>query len=158
MPGGRPLKFETPEKLEEKINEYFGVCDQGEDVEELSKRGELVKYRRKIPYTIEGLSLHLDCDPSTIRRYGKRDEFRPIITRARTKIVRSWINGGLSGQFNPKIVALCLAANYKPYNVTRQHEVATTTYEQKLAMISERRKMLEDMREKEQIPEAEIVE
>ena len=72
---GRPLKFQTPEELEEKIEAYFAKCDEGEEVTELTKRGELITYTRAIPYTIEGLSLYLGCESETVRNYEKRDAF-----------------------------------------------------------------------------------
>lgn len=139
MPAGRPLIFETPEDLQKAVDSYFAECDAGEEVEELTKRGELVKYCRKIPYTVEGLALHLDVDSTTVREYGKRDEYSPIITRAREKIYRSWISLGLTGQYNPKMVALCLAANFKPYNIRQQTDVTVDSVEDRLRRIKANR-------------------
>lgn len=56
---GRPLKFQSVEELEGKIEAYF------------AKDGEKP--------TITGLALALDCDIDTIKAYSEREEFvRPI--------------------------------------------------------------------------------
>jgi hypothetical protein len=126
---GRPLKFEDPQKLEQKIEEYFNKCDQGEEVTEPNKRGELVTYTRAVPYTLEGLALYLDCETDTIRNYEKRDRFFGVISRARARIYESWLKGGMTGSLNPKIVALALAANYRQYNVRQEVNHRSTTIE-----------------------------
>ena len=152
---GRHLIFETPKELETAIDDYFTTCDAGEDVEELNKRGEMVQYRRKIPYTMEGLALNLDCDTSTLRYYAKRDKFFTVISRARKKIYDSWLKRGLTGEYNPKIVALCLAAHNPEYRVNQQHEITVETVEDKLRRIAAQTKQIEYS---ESIPDAEVEE
>lgn len=132
---GRPLKFETPAELENKIQEYFETCDAGEDVESVSKRGELIKYRRQIPYTVEGLSLHLDCTRETLNQYGKQPGYSDLISRARRKIYDSWLKRGLVGEYNPRIVALCLAAHNEEYRVNQQHDIVVKSTEDRLRQI-----------------------
>lgn len=66
---GRPPKFEAPEKLQEKISEYFKKCKEEDR-----------------PYTMAGLAYALDCDRATLFRYGKKDEFFDVIQRAKTRI------------------------------------------------------------------------
>jgi hypothetical protein len=119
----RPLLFKTPEELESKINEYFRICDEGQDVEELTKRGELVKYRKQIPYSIEGLADFLDVEPKTLRNYGERDEFSKVVSRAKNKVHRQWIEKGLTDNFNSKVVCLCLAANIPEYRVNKENQL-----------------------------------
>lgn len=136
---GRPLIFQTPAELESRINEYFDQCDKGEEVTEMTKRGELLTYVKPIPYTVEGLALWLDVDAVTVRRYGQRDTFCTVISRARERIFHSWIKGGLSGQYNPKIAALCLAANYRPYNIKQEINHTASTVEDILKRLSLRR-------------------
>jgi hypothetical protein len=69
-PVGRPLKFNTPEELQEKIDEYFYDCEM-----------------KKRPLTIAGLAFALDVDSRTIRYYEERDEFFPTIKRAKQIIL-----------------------------------------------------------------------
>ena len=136
----RKLIFENPAELEEKINEYFKTCDAGEDVEELTKRGDLIRYHRKIPYTIEGLALWLDISPRTIRNYGNRENFYPIISRTRDKIYNSWITNGLLDKYNCKMVALCLAANNTDYRVNSDQNLKVSiSIEDAIRQIQERR-------------------
>ena len=69
-PGGRPLKFKTPEELQEKIDEYLGQC----------------KILERCP-TIAGLARALEVDRQTIYNYEKKDEFFDIIKRGRDYIL-----------------------------------------------------------------------
>lgn len=69
--GGRPLKFETPEILEQAINNYF-------DKTPLEK------------WTITGLALALDTDRITICNYGRKDEYSNSIKRARLKVENAY--------------------------------------------------------------------
>lgn len=67
--GGRPLKYETVEELDEAINKYFAECDM-----------------LKEPYTITGLALALDVDRRTLTNYSNKEEFFPTIKRAKLKV------------------------------------------------------------------------
>ncbi|MCP4585345.1 terminase small subunit [Pseudoalteromonas sp.] len=120
--GGRPMLFADPEVLNSLTVEYFHSCDIGSEVTELTKRGELVTYVKQRPYSVEGLADYLKCDPKTLRNYAKRDKFFPIISRAMNKIHMSWVEKGLTNDYNAKMAALCLAANTKQYNVTKHTE------------------------------------
>lgn len=64
---GRPLKFESPEALQEKIDEYFKNAKEGE-------------------YTVTGLALALDTTRHTINHYEAREEYGEAITKAKTRI------------------------------------------------------------------------
>lgn len=71
---GRHLKYTDPEVLQEKINEYFTMCDT------LNK-----------PYTMYGLANTLDIDRRTLLNYSYStysevgEKFFPAISRARDK-------------------------------------------------------------------------
>jgi len=67
---GRPLKFETVEQLQEKIDDYFQWAEQ-----------------REKPYTIAGLALFLNTDHKTIRNYEAKDQFFQTMQKARLKII-----------------------------------------------------------------------
>lgn len=81
---GRPPKFNTPKELKEKIEEYFGNCDEN----------------REMP-TKAGLALHLDTTRETLGDYedGSRDNeetkedgllFSDTIKRAYLIIENAW--------------------------------------------------------------------
>ena len=71
MAGGRPLKFQSVEEMQEKIDEYFKNTPD----EEL---------------TVTGLALALDTDRQTLVNYEKRDEFFDTIKKAKTIVENSY--------------------------------------------------------------------
>ncbi|WP_318626895.1 terminase small subunit [Paenibacillus polymyxa] len=72
--GGRPLKFESAEELQMKIEEYFESCH--------NEAGDLTR-----PYTITGLALALDTSRKVLLDYEKRDdEYSYTIKKAKLKI------------------------------------------------------------------------
>jgi hypothetical protein len=68
MPGGRPLKFESVEKLKEDCDKFFNECDEKEE-----------------PYTITGLALALKTCRQTLLTYEEKSEFLDTIKEAKLK-------------------------------------------------------------------------
>ena len=69
---GRPLKFQSPVELEEKVNDYFADCE-----------------RNKKHKTLSGLAVYVGTCTETLRRYEQNDEneaFCWIIKKAKTVI------------------------------------------------------------------------
>ena len=66
---GRPLKFKTPEEIENKANEYFEKCDKEDR-----------------PYTITGLAMALDTDRITLIRYEDKEEFSNTVKKLKQKV------------------------------------------------------------------------
>jgi hypothetical protein len=108
---GRPLLYEDPKEMEKKIEEYFQECDERE-VEEITKKGEVVSVRKQRPYTVSGLCLHLGIDRNTLLLYEKRKEFIGTITRAKLKIENDVVEGGMEGRYDSKIVQFNLTNNF----------------------------------------------
>lgn len=79
---GRPLKFQSVEELEKKIDAYFA---DGSNV----------------PYTICDLAVWLDCDRQTLLNYQEKEEFFGTIKKAKTRIEASIEKGALLGVYNP---------------------------------------------------------
>lgn len=73
---GRPLKWKSPEKLQELIDEYFAVTPLEEQM-------------------ITGLAVHLGTDRSTLCNYEERDEFSNTIKRAKSLIEMAYEKRGL---------------------------------------------------------------
>ena len=94
-PGGRPLKFNSNEELQELIDEYFKECDL---------KGEF--------YTITGLADYLDTDRITLVRYENRDEFSNTIKKAKRKVEKQFIQNSLNGKYNPTIAIFLMKNNY----------------------------------------------
>ena len=64
---GRPLKFQSVQELEEKINQYFSDTPEDE-------------------WTWTGLALHLDTDKETLSSYKGREDFSVPIKKAFLKV------------------------------------------------------------------------
>lgn len=91
---GRPLKFQTKEELQEKIDAYYKSCwtqkiDMfGNPIFEKDKNGNktdkpvLIQFK---PYTITGLAVFLDTSRETLINYQEREEFFDAIKRAKEK-------------------------------------------------------------------------
>jgi DNA-binding XRE family transcriptional regulator len=118
MPGGRPLKFKTPEELQARIDEYFAYCEphpeqvvvhKFHEIEEeyINDKGEkkthkitdrsrapqeVVEWRisERIPYTITGLANFLGTSRQTIINYESKDEFFDTIKAAKDKVEEYW--------------------------------------------------------------------
>jgi len=65
----RPLKFKTPEELQERVDSYFVLCKEQER-----------------PISITGLAIHLDCYRETISNYMERDEFFDTVKKAKQRV------------------------------------------------------------------------
>lgn len=68
---GRPLKIETPEQMENILNEYFKTTDENK-------------------ITITGICLALGLDKSTFYDYEKREEYKDIVKQARMIVENSY--------------------------------------------------------------------
>lgn len=86
--GGRPLKFQSVEELQTKIEEYFNGC-WGPKIGPFGpiKDAETNKvvFVQVKPYTISGLAVALDCDRDTLLNYEELDEFFGTIKRAKQR-------------------------------------------------------------------------
>jgi hypothetical protein len=71
--GGRPLKFSTPEEMQEKIDAYFACCDENEE-----------------PITITGLALALDTTRELLCDYEEKDEFSDTIKKAKLRVQHAY--------------------------------------------------------------------
>lgn len=91
-PGGRPLKFETPDSLDRAINAYFDMCDphtQRRVVDcGINEKGETIWREREVmteqqPYTVSGLARSLGVSRQTLLNYRERPEFLDSIEDAK---------------------------------------------------------------------------
>jgi len=126
-PGGRPLKFQSVQELQTKIDAYFADCDphmeevtewvQARDSKGQLKKDEhglnyLVQVSHKVmteqkPYTITGLALALDTSRETLLDYEDKAEFSDTIKKAKDKchnyVEKSLLTGNPTGAiFNLK--------------------------------------------------------
>lgn len=109
---GRPLKFDSVEDLQVRINQYFDDCDKHEDTRkwehdeieieqqtgkkvctncwqpERSKGCMLISGHLKLPrpYTVTGLALWLDTTRRTLLDYEAKAEFSHTVQAAKQRI------------------------------------------------------------------------
>ncbi len=105
--------YQTPEELQDAINDYFQTCKEGKQREILTKKGEVVIITQGTPLTIAGLAYHLGFQSrQSILDYDKREDFSCVISRARLYIETDNINKGLTGEYESKTNNLNLISNY----------------------------------------------
>ena len=68
-PGGRPRIYNSPEDMQEKINEYFSKCESEDR-----------------PKTMQGLANALGMTRQSLVNYGDRNEFFDTIKNARDTV------------------------------------------------------------------------
>lgn len=90
--GGRPPKYKNVEEIEEKIEQYFAICegeplldDEGKQV--INKYGYPCWIKAPKPPTVTGLALALGFTTRlSLLNYQAKAEFVNTITRAKTRI------------------------------------------------------------------------
>jgi len=84
---GRPLKWNSPEELEELCQEYFRSCwEYRRDAEGkhiLDEKGYKIPVRQFRPYTISGLAVDLGTCRQTLLNYSQKDEYLDTIKKAK---------------------------------------------------------------------------
>lgn len=107
--GGRPLKFKTPEILEELVDKYFEECDRKEE-----------------PYTMTGLALALDTSRETLLDYDARDRFSDSIKKARRRC-ENYAEKYLFGGKNVVGAIFNLKNNYKRWKDKTETDIILKT-------------------------------
>lgn len=87
--GGRPAMFQTPQEMQEKIDEYFASCKptfltvNGKTVLDKNKN-PMIDYH---PATIAGMALYLGFESrQSMYDYAKREGFSCVVARARLRV------------------------------------------------------------------------
>lgn len=99
MSAGRPPFYESPEQMEEGINEYFTHI-KGEKLQSVLEDGTIMEAWARLPEpaTITGLALYLGFnDRQSLYDYQAKDEFTCIVKKART-IIECEYEKRLAGQ------------------------------------------------------------
>ena len=122
---GHPRIHKTPESLQKAFDKYFAECDKGEMIEKWDpKKNEVVRFKRKIPYTVIGLILSAGyCDRSSFGNLEELPEFSPTIKKARARIEHSKNLGLLNGEYLTAGAIFDLKNNHK---WTDKNELAVT--------------------------------
>lgn len=102
--GGRPPIYETPEQMQQVIDEYFAECNphvvEYQHFEKMKNGQYKLKTTKKIshqvPYTISGLAYALGMSRQALLDYEKKDEFLVTVKRAKARVERFVEEGMLS--------------------------------------------------------------
>ena len=94
-PVGRPLKFKTPEELQNKCDAFFLHCLEVEEIP-----------------TITGLAVFLDTDRITLIQYEGRPEFTNTIRKAKAKVTALLHQFALQNKANTAISIFSLKNNH----------------------------------------------
>ncbi len=93
---GRPPIFESPEEMQDKIDQYFTECDDKDK-----------------PYTIMGLALSIGMCRETLCEYAKNGTFSDIVKKAKLTVEKSVEERLFSGNSTGSIFWLKNHAGYK---------------------------------------------
>jgi len=112
--GKTAKKWTNAKKLQKAIDEYFDLCKKGEEVERLTKKGEVVKFTEQIPPLVSGLCYHLGfATRKGIDDYIRRkDKLAPLFTHAKLRIETDNAMGAMLGRYEPKTTALIMATHF----------------------------------------------
>lgn len=107
---GRDKLFSTPELLWEACCEYLEATDKRKWIKKdwIGKDCQEVERETETPYTLSGLCLYLDCDPSYFRKFRSNEEnkdFFTVITRIEQIMYTQKFEGATVGAFNANIIA-----------------------------------------------------
>lgn len=84
--GGRPLKFTDPEVLQNRIDEYFSLCDNRIQQVYSKKSDGVIEVINPEPYTMAGLAYALGIDRETLLNYASRELFFDTVKKSRDKV------------------------------------------------------------------------
>lgn len=108
---GRPTKY-NPEILKQ-AQKYISECVDTIEQVVTGESEKFTSYKEKIKVnlpTIEGLAVYLGLSKDTIYQWEKEHpEFSDVIGVLRGNQVKSLINNGLSGDYNPTIAKVLLS-------------------------------------------------
>ncbi len=111
---GQPPKYETPEQLDIKIEEYFVDCKELKEHRFVDRGHNLVTAMMPKTPTITGLALFLGfADTQSLMDNAKRDNsFSVIITRAKVRCGEELNQKALNREVEARIARLNLSANH----------------------------------------------
>jgi hypothetical protein len=124
---GKPKLWDTPEKFQDAIDEYFAWCDSNPliSIEYNGKEPTECAIPTQRPYTIEGLALRLGTGRRTLLNYAKAEGYEDyfhIITHAKRKIIDQQITFGLAGTYSHNVLRMILINNTEYKDKSEQNQ------------------------------------
>lgn len=84
-------QIENAEILQAKVDAYFTACDEHMSLLMITANGEKLYELQPQPYTWTGLAIAVGLSGrQAINNYAERDEFYPVLLKARLKIQEQW--------------------------------------------------------------------
>lgn len=111
---GRSKIFESPEELQKVIDKYYQERDS-----------------KRLPYTVESLSVALEIDRKTLLNYEKQEgyeEFFPTVKKAKDKIQSSFVDFALNPE-NKVAAALPIFLMKNNFGYEDKQEVRIAKFE-----------------------------
>ena len=105
---GRMPKYRDPEILQQKIDEYFDMCDNTFIISYVNNQEK----KTQKPYTISGLCVYLNICNDTLIEYEKNPNFVDILKNARMKILNYVVENASTGGLNPTFSIFNLKNNF----------------------------------------------
>ena len=138
---GRPPKYKSVQQFKTAVNRYFKYADKPKPCIYIDKRGNYQNKELPEPYSVVGLAVYLHYDKAYLNQLENQRShvFSQVITRAKQKIERHKLAGGLMGMYDSKITALDLAANCGYVVKTATEIEDKTTHEDALDEIRKKR-------------------
>lgn len=134
-PGGRPLKYKTPEEMQEEIDWYFKTCQEGvistDEFGEViyNKDGSPARVGQKPP-TVTGLALALGFTSRTdLLRYEAKDEFYSTIQKAKM-LIEEYAEARLFDRDGVNGAKFSLANNFKGWKEDRSLDITVNAGQQ----------------------------
>lgn len=126
--GGRPPKYKNVEEIEEKIEQYFAICegeplldDEGNQV--INKYGYPCWIKAPKPPTVTGLALALGFTTRlSLLNYQAKAEFMNTITRAKTRI-EEYAESRLFDRDGSNGAQFSLRNNFKGWNIDNEQRL-----------------------------------
>ena len=129
--GGRPTKY--TKEIIKKAEKYLSECIDTTEQVITGESEKFTSYKEKLKVnlpTIEGLAVYLEVHRDTLYEWEKEhDDFSDIIERLRGSQIKSLVNNGLSGDYNPTIAKVLLSKHGYSEKQEIQHsgEIKTIT-------------------------------
>ena len=111
---GKPPLYDDPKEMQDRIEEYFKLCDKGQTVKRYNpKKKQTEEGFRQIPYTVPGLCNYLGfANRNTLRDYGLRPRFTSTVARAKQRIEMQRVEMALLGEHEPRFSMFDLTNNF----------------------------------------------
>lgn len=136
---GKHKEFKNVKELEQFIDDYFDKIDANptRKLKAVTNQGIEIYDEIQMPYTVEGLCLHLGVTRQTLLNYRRRkgyEEYFDVLIRAGQRITERLVSLGLIGDYDTRLVNFLLTNNAEYKNKIEE----TSKGEMKIKWIEEK--------------------